>query len=51
MGVLKASDADKEHFRPVLSDRNEVIIKPMFVNLGRSEGAKGFQAPTQKLEN
>ena len=34
MEMPKASDADKEHFRAVLPDRPEVVVKPMFGNLG-----------------
>ena len=34
MEMPKASDADKEHFRSVLPDHPEVVIKPMFGNLG-----------------
>ncbi|MET4145494.1 TfoX/Sxy family protein [Arthrobacter sp. UYCo732] len=34
MEMPKASDADKEHFRSVLPDLHEVVIKPMFGNLG-----------------
>lgn len=32
--MSKASDADKDHFRSVLPDIPEVVIKPMFGNLG-----------------
>jgi hypothetical protein len=34
MDMPKASDADKEHFRSVLPDHPEVVVKPMFGNLG-----------------
>ena len=34
MEMPKASDADKEHFRSVLPDHPEVVVKPMFGNLG-----------------
>ncbi|MET3812314.1 TfoX/Sxy family protein [Arthrobacter sp. UYEF3] len=34
MEMPKASDADKEHFRSVVPDLSEVVIKPMFGNLG-----------------
>ena len=34
MEMPKASDADKEHFRSVVPDHPEVVIKPMFGNLG-----------------
>ena len=34
MEMPKASDADKDHFRSVLPDHPEVIVKPMFGNLG-----------------
>ncbi|XAS68106.1 TfoX/Sxy family protein [Micrococcaceae bacterium Sec5.7] len=34
MEMPKASDADKDHFRSVMPDRPEVVIKPMFGNLG-----------------
>jgi hypothetical protein len=34
MEMPKASDADKEHFRSVLPHHPEVVIKPMFGNLG-----------------
>jgi hypothetical protein len=30
----KASDADKEHFRSVIPDHPDIVIKPMFGNLG-----------------
>lgn len=32
--IPKASDAEKEHFRSVLPDHPEVVVKPMFGNLG-----------------
>jgi hypothetical protein len=34
MEMPKASDSDKEHFRSMLPDHPEVVIKPMFGNLG-----------------
>ncbi|MCB5274768.1 hypothetical protein BJG92_02305 [Arthrobacter sp. SO5] len=34
MEMPKASYADKEHFRAVMPDRPDVVIKPMFGNLG-----------------
>ncbi|MCB5290654.1 TfoX/Sxy family protein [Arthrobacter sp. SO3] len=34
MDMPKASDADKEYFRSVLPDHPEVVIRPMFGNLG-----------------
>ena len=34
MEMPKASEADKERFRSVVPDRPEVVIKPMFGNLG-----------------
>ncbi|MCA4134003.1 TfoX/Sxy family protein [Arthrobacter sp. M4] len=34
MQIPKPSEADKEHFRSVLPDNPEVIVKPMFGNLG-----------------
>jgi len=34
MEMPKASDADKEHFRAIMPDRAEVVVKPMFGNLG-----------------
>jgi hypothetical protein len=34
MEMPKASDADKEHFRSVLPNHAEVVIKPMFGHLG-----------------
>ena len=34
MEMPKASDADREHFRSVMPDHPEVVIKPMFGNLG-----------------
>jgi hypothetical protein len=34
MEMPKATEADKEHFRSVLPDRPEVVVKPMFGNLG-----------------
>ena len=33
MDMPKASDADKEHFRSVLPDHPEVVVKSMFGNL------------------
>ena len=34
MEMPKASDADKEHFRSVLPDHPDLVVKPMFGNLG-----------------
>jgi hypothetical protein len=34
MEMAKASDEDKERFRSVVPDNPEVIVKPMFGNLG-----------------
>ena len=34
MEMPKASEADKEHFRTVLPNHPEVVVKPMFGNLG-----------------
>ena len=34
MEIPKPSDADKEHFRSVLPSDPEVVVKPMFGNLG-----------------
>lgn len=34
MQMPKPSDADKEHFRSVMPTNAEVIVKPMFGNLG-----------------
>ena len=34
MEMPKATEADKEHFRAVVPDHPEVVIKPMFGNLG-----------------
>lgn len=34
MQMPKASDADKEHFRSVLPQDADVVVKPMFGNLG-----------------
>lgn len=34
MEMPKASDAEKDHFRSLLPDLPEVVIKPMFGNLG-----------------
>ena len=34
MEMPRASDADKERFRAVVPDLPEVVIKPMFGNLG-----------------
>lgn len=34
MQMPKASDADKEHFRSVLPREADVVVKPMFGNLG-----------------
>ena len=34
MDMPKASDADKERFRAVMPDLPEVVVKPMFGNLG-----------------
>ena len=34
MEMPKASDADKERFRSVVPDRPDVVVKPMFGNLG-----------------
>ena len=34
MEMPNASDAGKEHFRSVLPDHPEVVIKAMFGNLG-----------------
>ncbi|MBT2513396.1 TfoX/Sxy family protein [Arthrobacter sp. ISL-30] len=34
MEIPKPSDADKEHFRSVLPTNPEVVVKPMFGNLG-----------------
>ena len=48
MGVLKASDADKEHFRPALSDHIEVIIKPMFGTLGAFGRSQRLPSPGPK---
>ncbi|MBT2534578.1 TfoX/Sxy family protein [Arthrobacter sp. ISL-69] len=34
MEMPKPSDADKEHFRKVVPDHPDVVVKPMFGNLG-----------------
>ena len=34
MEMPKASDADKERFRSAVPDRPDVVVKPMFGNLG-----------------
>ncbi|UKA63766.1 TfoX/Sxy family protein [Arthrobacter sp. FW306-04-A] len=34
MQIPKPSDADKDRFRAVLPDNPEVVVKPMFGNLG-----------------
>ncbi|MFJ6028607.1 TfoX/Sxy family protein [Pseudarthrobacter sp. NPDC092424] len=34
MDMPKASDADKDHFRAVVPDRPDVMVKPMFGNMG-----------------
>ena len=34
MEMPKPTEADKEHFRAVVPDHPEVVIKPMFGNLG-----------------
>ncbi len=34
MEMPKASDADKAHFRSLVPELHEVVIKPMFGNLG-----------------
>lgn len=34
MQIPKPSDADKDHFRAVVPDNPDVVVKPMFGNLG-----------------
>ena len=48
----KASDADKEHFRSVLPDHPEVVVKPMFGNLGAFVNGNmfaGLFGPTSEI--
>ena len=44
MEMPKASDAEKEHFRSVLPHHPEVVIKPMFGNLGAFVNGNMFAA-------
>ncbi|MFC8411509.1 hypothetical protein [Arthrobacter sp. NPDC057259] len=42
MEMPKASDADKDRFRSLVPDLPEIVIKPMFGNLGSFENGNMF---------